>query len=173
VTRALGYSAALAAATADNKLAWRWFVRVDIATPVGTKRFCDYATPGVQTLNIDGTTQAWNETDVLVGGLDQGVQSKVSFVDFSNLDGQWTAWALTPGLRSAAVRVYHVQFNADGTLAGPVKMYQGMVGGQSHLDRTHLELVPSVNPYSKNGLWLTVRDFGAGAFMPDRAVPVV
>lgn len=238
--RSLPYSASLAAGAAGNKVRWNWFVRFDMKSPVGTKRYTDYNTgsAGTYALKVNGTvatngttaivgtsttflsdfvvgdtvsitgetsrvvasvtdnthlaltvaasttasglsaTLSWTEIDILVGALDQGSQGPlaVSFVDVVNLDSSgaeiFGGWAKTPGIRNAPVQILHVTFQADGTLAGPVKMYVGQIGRQEHMLRSKMEIQPYVNPYSKNGLWLTVRDFGCGDFMPDRSVVV-
>ncbi len=227
----------LAAGTVGNKVEWRWLVRIDIASPVGTQRFTDYApgaAPSTIALGVAGTVATngttaivgtgttfvadfvhgdqvyiagetvrtvdtiadnthmtltaaasttasgltaslvWTETDVLIGGLDQGAQGplSVSFVEFGNMDNTWGNWNESPGLRYAPVQVIHAQFNLDLTYAGPVKMYVGIIGGQQHGVRSHLQTLPAVNPYGRNGLFLTVQDFGTVGLMPERNVPV-
>jgi hypothetical protein len=135
------------AATQDNNVQVYWFVRLDIASPVGTKCFtnkpCDAT--GKITLNLRGDGSFdWYEYDVEVGTIKEQVDddTNLSFLKFGNvsaqaglLDRQWTKWSNTPGLRGTTVWIYKAQFDphTDSYLGAYLRFY-GELGGGTYND---------------------------------------
>lgn len=166
MTRSLPFSTSL---TQANVIDRSYFARIDIGGAVGTKRFTERSLPGGSaSLNIEGTTQTWTEAGLTVGPLDQSDHdiSSVSWLKFSNLDGQWTTWGNTPGLRNAPVLVYDAWFNTDGSLAGSFLVYQGKVDNQELGDVAMLALKPFATPWAREVPWATALNLGAAPIMP-------
>jgi hypothetical protein len=174
-----------------NEFDWSYFVRIDVASPIGTKRFtdryCGPTTPPAPSqqsfidtsarttsLSIDGSTQLWSEDDVVVGGLDQGQQTMlaVSWLSFANLEEtpgagpKWTGWANNPGLANAPVKVWHVRFDpATGAFVEKILMYDGKVDNARYGSRAELALRSA--PIRRLVPTATAQLLGAGPIMPD------
>lgn len=123
---------------------WSWFVRTDIASPVGIKRWTDRGSD--VTANIDGTSQTWTSgVGLQVGNIDQGREFVLnpSTISFANLNWTWSGWANSPGLRDADVYIYVVWYDTTtGAMSGAVRMWTGRIEEQSHLDRSEFGLKP-------------------------------
>lgn len=134
----------LTAATSD----WCYFVKVDMPAPVGVKRFTQFRD---FTGNIDGTVATWFNADVRVGRLPQSRANAlaVSSLSFANIDYTWTNWAQNYGLRRRNITVYHVRFNADGSLNGEVRMYEGHIDNHSLLTRAEFAIKPFHIPWGR------------------------
>lgn len=136
-----------------NEIDWGWFVRVDVASPVGTKRFCDRAAD--YTGAIEATSATWLcGSDLRVGAIDQGREFTLQPSNFSvsNLDYTWSNWAQSPGISDAPVEIYVGWFNADGSLAGAVKLYHGRIDNHGVLSRAELALKPWVSEWARRAL---------------------
>jgi hypothetical protein len=85
---------------------WAWFVKFEIASPVGTKRFTDY--PNDIAINVDGTVQTWLESGANVGPINQAKSgaATVSWIEMPNMDTLWAQWANIPGLKGTLVTIY-------------------------------------------------------------------
>jgi len=157
-------------------LYWAYFVRIDIAAPVGTKRFSAWHID--ITANIDGTSQLWSSDMMLmnVEGIEQGEKQTLSSASFSVGNAAdpplWSQWAQSPGLRSAAVQIYRVQFNAAGSLVASVKRYDGRVDAQEIDTIAHLFLTPHNRPWSRQAPYATPAFLGASALFPKPNVNV-
>lgn len=131
------------AATQNNNIQVYTFVRLDIASPIGTKCFtnkpCDAT--GKITLNLRGDGSFdWYEYDVMIGTIKESIEddSSISYLKFGNLsaqagllDRQWTKWSNTPGLRGATVWIYRAQFDpiTDAYLGAYLRFYGELGGG--------------------------------------------
>jgi hypothetical protein len=143
------------AATQDNVICIWDFVRLDIASPVGTKCFtnkpCD--STGLITLNLGGAGSFdWLDYDVVVGPVVESMQNAatINFVKFGNvsaqntlLDKQWTKWASSPGLRGASIYIYRAQFDpiTDSFLGGYLRFF-GELGGGTFKDEATITVKP-------------------------------
>lgn len=179
--RSLPFSASL---TQANDIIHYAFVRVDVASPIGTKRFTDM--PGGLTANIDGAgSLPWSEDAVMAGALDQSDQDtmKVSWLKFANLPespatvGKWTTWANSPGLRNAPIFVYDAWFNINadlsiGSLAGALLLYQGKIDNHELLEVATLALKPFATPWTREVPWVTGLNLGAAALLPKQDTTV-
>jgi hypothetical protein len=158
------------------ELAWCYCVRLDIGSPVGTKRFTDGGPLGDLTSNVDGTSQTWTKWPLRVGDLDQGDQKvlSVSRVFFGNTDDPptFSGWAKTPGFRNVAAQVWRVYFDSTGAKVNQYKEYEGSVDNQVIGMWAELVFKPHHTPWSREAPWLTPPQLGAGALMPDPSVPV-
>jgi hypothetical protein len=102
-----------------NTIDWGWFVSVDIAAPVGMKRFCNRAVN--VTDNIDGSSQTWTcGVGLEVGNIDQGREFVLnpSTMSVDNINNTWGNWANSPGLRDVPVEIYVVWYDAAGAMTG-------------------------------------------------------
>src|SRR4029077_10401990 len=158
------------ALTQQDAVDHSYFVRTDIASPVGTKRWTDRDCLGAgsYTGSIDGSSQTWTEAGLIVGPLDQSDNDtlSVSWLRFWNLDWTWTNWANSPGLRNALVWVYDAWFNTDGSLAGSILIYNGKIDNQELGPEAMLALKPFATPWSKEIPWVTWTNLGASPIMP-------
>jgi hypothetical protein len=126
-----------------NTIDWGWFVSVDIAAPVGMKRFCNRAVN--VTDNIDGSSQTWTcGVGLEVGNIDQGREFVLnpSTMSVDNINNTWGNWANSPGLRDVPVEIYVVWYDAAGAMTGAVKMWSGRIDEQRHLQRSEFGLKP-------------------------------
>src|SRR5436305_9808527 len=109
------------------------FVRIDFASPVGTKRYTTYPDSATITLNVDGTSQVWTKFGVIVGrmGQDRGGVESVSWIKVPNNDGPpptFTGWAMSPGIKGARVRVWDGYFfAATGAFIEAAMNYDGKI----------------------------------------------
>jgi hypothetical protein len=127
-----------------NVIRWQWFVKMQIAAPVGTKRFTDAEDD--LTIDVDGSSQTWTATDLQVGNLDQGKQFFLnpSTISFGNLDTPptWSTWANSPGLRNATVEVWAGWWTTAGVYSDAVKLYHGKVDNHRPGNRCEIALKP-------------------------------
>lgn len=152
-----------------NVIDWSYFLRVDIAAPVGTKRFTDRSASF--TGNIDGTSQAWTHgIGLQVGALDQGRQFILRPSSFSaaNLNYTWGNWAATPGLRDAEVQIYVGWFSSAGVLTGSVKLYHGKIDNHRHLERSEMALKPWIATWARR---VMVPVPGLSSLLPAELMP--
>lgn len=127
----------------SNTVDWFYFVKIEIASPVGTKRFTNRHTD--YTGDIDGSSQTWVAEDMQCGGFGQGKQGalRVAKLSFANLDYTWTNWANSPGLRKTNVSVWRGEFNpADGLLDDAILIYVGTIDSHQCGERANLAIKP-------------------------------
>lgn len=153
-----------------NEIDWSYFVRIDIASPVGTKRWTDRPA-GDFTGNVDGSSQTWTGADLIMGPLDQGDQEMVSWMDFANLDYTWTSWANSPGLRGATVQVWVAWFDAAGAVAGSYKVYDGRVDNGEYGPRAKMALTPQGRGWSRDVPYATIQELGFN-LMPAQGITI-
>jgi hypothetical protein len=155
------------------------FARVDVASPVGTKRYSE-AFFGDFTGNIDGSSQLWSAADFLVGGLNQSAQNvtSVSSISFANISdagtlAPWTGWAITPGLRGAKVQIWVAYFDRSTlALIDKVKLFEGTIDSGEFGDRATMAVAPYVKPWSRQVPAITGMMLGAAPLMPDPTVTI-
>ena len=167
-------------ATFDGgQLEWCYCIRVDLPSPVGTKRFAGggYALGDVVD-DIDGTgVQTWSFVPLDTGGLDQGDQaSDVTHIAFGNLDangeGQWSNWNRTLKLLNVTVDVWVVYFDPiTHARVNVYKTYPGRIDYRSIGDWAELRLKPQYPPWTREAPSITVAQIGAASLMPDPGVP--
>jgi hypothetical protein len=165
--------------TAKPNIDYSHFVRVDLPAPVGTKRWTDRRVGTGVSLSIDGSSQTWTQSDVIVGLLDQGTQDlgTVSQVSFANLDYTWTNWANTVwtngtvGLKGVLVHVWWGWFDwQSGTFTGAPKVYKGKIDRQEHLQRSTLALTAGTR--QRMSCYMTAKTLGAASIMPPPGVTI-
>lgn len=158
------------------ELSWCYCVRLDLGSPVGTKRFTDGGPAGDLTDNIDGTSQTWTKWPLKAGDFTQGDPDvlSVSRVFFGNTDDPptFSGWAKTPGFRNVAVQIWRVYFDSTGARVNKYKEYEGTIDNQVIGGWAELVLKPFNAPWSREAPWLTPPQLGAGGLMPDPSVPV-
>src|SRR6266542_7058846 len=155
-----------------NAIDHSYFVRADVAAPVGTKRWTDRWVDF--TGNIDGGSQTWTSGDFILGPLNQSshASTAVSSVSFANLFDQnlapWTGWAISPGLRGVKAQIWDAWFSlSTGALIDKVKLFEGTIDGGEFGDRANLELAPYIKPWSRQIPSITGMVLGAAPLMPD------
>jgi hypothetical protein len=114
------------ATTQANKISWAWFVRLDLPSPIGTKRFSDYPVVGGNSVTFDigdgAGSQSWDVTmPFKVGSIKQSILTPrdVAQISFGNQDampGSWTTWSNTLkaaglSLTGSRCRIYMVWFD--------------------------------------------------------------
>jgi hypothetical protein len=113
-------------ATQANKISWAWFIRLDLPSPIGTKRFTDYPVVGGSTVTFDigdgAGSQSWDVTmPFKVGSIKQSIITPrdIAQISFGNQDampGSWTSWSNTLkasglSLTGSRCRIYMVWFD--------------------------------------------------------------
>lgn len=157
------------------RLAWCWCVRVDFASPVGTKRFTDGGPAGDLPANVDGAgVQTWSVVPLVASGLEEGNPGTLSVATlaFGNLDGQWTTWKNTVRLLNTPVQVWKVDFDPDtGAITNLYKKYDGRIDNRQLGMWMQLVLKPHHSSWAREAPWLTPTQLGAGDLMPDPSAP--
>lgn len=157
-----------------TRIQWCYCIRIDMPSPVGTKRFTDGGPAGDVVDNIDGTgSQTWSQTIVETGDLSQGQQVlAVSNLAFANLDGQWATWNKTVRLINTPVSIWTVFFDPDShAIANIYKSYEGRIDNRQIGDYAELVLKPHHAEWTREMPTATPMELGASELMPDPATP--
>lgn len=136
-----------------NRIDWSYFVRIDLAAPVGTKRFTDRRVSVTE--DIDGAPELWSTADLKVGRMSQGRQGPltVSSLSFANLDNTWTNWKNQVGLRGASVQVWAGWYTAAGAFEEASLIYEGKIDSQQLGPRSELALKPWRVLWGRRAVW--------------------
>jgi hypothetical protein len=164
---------AIITAIRGNHIPWCWFAKVQVASPVGTLRFTDHWSGTDQTQNLDGSSVVWTWADFFAAGVSQGITDplSVSMISFANMAPtvDWTAWALSPGLRDTPVTIYVAWYDpATLAFANYYQSYDGQIGRGEYLNRANMALKPHNPSWSRKAPSATLGMLGASFLIPPK-----
>lgn len=104
-----------------------FFCKLEMPTPVGTKRYTQY--PGGFTGDIDGASETWTELGFVVPNVTDSYDDvlNISAIEFPNLDNTFTDWSMTYGLKLRKLWIYIGFFDpSDGSFIDAFERWHGL-----------------------------------------------
>lgn len=132
-----------------DAVAFWFFVRIDWTA--GTARFSDH--PGGVTVNIDGSSQAWNGTHGLhVGAIAQGEDSAniVNQITFENADLYFTNLAATGILAGTPITIWIGWFDSSDTFIDSFQLMAGEYDAAVLDQNAQIAVIPSLAAWTED-----------------------
>jgi hypothetical protein len=142
-----------------NVLAWAYFIRFALKSPLSPMYITDYYEGNFTGQIIGGYSAAtvWNgERGFTVNGLTQSRTDplSVTYLEVFNLDRYFTNAANTPGIKGTLVEIFVGEFDYNSVWLGSYKVFEGTVDDHSLRSIASITIKPHHTPWGY--LWLSI-----------------